>query len=417
MVVLKVLRFKKKVSELNLVTLKKEIKLPDEVLKAAQKLIQAGFKAYLAGGCVRDHLLFKEPKDYDIVTNAPPKTIEEIFPEHLSVGVQFGVYKLKNTKIDISYFRKDGDYHDHRKPESVSIGDEVSDTSRRDFTINALYYDIQASTILDYQNGLEDLNQRLIRAIGEPSFRFQEDALRILRAARFSSQLHFKIETETLKAMKDTAKLLKKISAERIREEIFKLFDTDKPLIGFEYLIKAHIWEALFDVHISHLPAEFRNIKYHKPPKTLAWLCGFFVYGYFGNPNKDLEKIIETLNHTLRLTNEEKKIFTHLGLLFLDKQEIEKKLDPLELIKIYESYKNEIEFAERFIRRARIIQAQKKEEILELLNQTARFVLKIRDINFPTAAQLLKEGFKEGKELGIELKKRQWEYFWGKKNF
>ena len=170
----------------------------------AAKLTAAGYTAYFAGGCVRDKLLDVEPKDYDIATSATPKQVLSLFPGSNEVGAHFGVVIVKHDghHVEIATFRTDGSYRDGRRPESVTFSTPDEDAHRRDFTINGLFENPSTGEIIDHIGGISDIQSRVIRAIGIPADRFQEDALRLLRAVRFSTTLGFPIEPVTLEAIK-----------------------------------------------------------------------------------------------------------------------------------------------------------------------------------------------------------------------
>ncbi len=204
----------------------------------ARKLFAAGHTAYLAGGCVRDKLLGLEPKDYDIATSATPAEVLKLFPKSNEVGAHFGVIIVKHEGhyIEIATFRTDGSYKDGRRPDSVTFSTPEEDALRRDFTINGLFENPETGEVTDYVNGVSDLKARILRAIGNPSDRFQEDALRLLRAIRFSTTLNFSIEPVTLAAIKDNAHLLEKISPERIRDEFSKIITSPNRRSGLELL-------------------------------------------------------------------------------------------------------------------------------------------------------------------------------------
>lgn len=193
--------------------------LPPEIRVAIQKLNARGHVAYVNGGSVRDFLLGREPKDHDISTDATPDEICEIFPDAITVGKAFGVLKFPGD-IEIASFRRDLEYSDHRRPEGVELAEPEEDARRRDFTINGMFYDPKTQQILDCVGGMDDLKARVVRAIGDPEERFEEDALRLLRAIRFTTELGFKLEPSTGDAVKRHARLVQKVSAERIRDEL-----------------------------------------------------------------------------------------------------------------------------------------------------------------------------------------------------
>ena len=208
-----------------------KIDLPEKVSRRIREIEDAGFEAYAVGGCVRDFLLSREPKDWDITTDALPKDIKKIFRRTVDTGIAHGTVTvlLGKEQFEVTTFRIDGKYSDGRHPDKVEFTPNLEeDLKRRDFTINALAYNPEKG-IIDLFGGMEDLKNKTIRAVGVPEERFGEDALRILRAFRFSAQLEFNIEEDTRKAASDLADTLKKISAERIRDELTKLLTSDHP--------------------------------------------------------------------------------------------------------------------------------------------------------------------------------------------
>ncbi len=212
--------------------------LPDSVINILSRLQQGGFSAFVAGGAVRDMLMDKTPHDYDIATSAKPKDVKAMFARTVDTGIKHGTVTVVENKTgyEVTTFRRDGEYADGRHPSSVSFVDDVrEDCARRDFTINAMMYSPDTG-ILDYFGGRNDIKRRLIRCVGEPERRFKEDALRMLRAVRFSAALSFKIEDSTWKAIKKCAVLIKKVSSERIAEEINKILLSENP----DYIRKLH---------------------------------------------------------------------------------------------------------------------------------------------------------------------------------
>ena len=188
-------------------------------------LRQNGYEAYLVGGCVRDLLLDRIPKDWDIATNAAPDRIETLFPKTLAIGKVFGIIAVVDDDgtVEVATYRADAPYADGRHPESVAFTDAREDALRRDFTINALFLDPATGEIRDFTGGLADLQARIIRAIDDPAVRFAEDHLRLLRAIRFAATLGFAIEPATFAAVRTLAPHIRNISAERIRDELFRL--------------------------------------------------------------------------------------------------------------------------------------------------------------------------------------------------
>jgi poly(A) polymerase len=191
-----------------------------------QRLQRAGFAAFWVGGCVRDFLLGREPQDYDIATDARPEKIDKLFKHTLAVGRKFGVMIVVEGKqqFQVATFRAEADYQDGRRPGKVVFSNAEADAQRRDFTVNGLFYDPIAEKLHDWVGGEQDLRAKIIRTIGAPEERFAEDHLRLLRAVRFAAQLGFEIEPETFAAVKRLASKIELISAERIRDELIKLF-------------------------------------------------------------------------------------------------------------------------------------------------------------------------------------------------
>jgi tRNA nucleotidyltransferase/poly(A) polymerase len=217
--------------------------LPVYVKEALQKLDEAGHIAYVVGGCVRDFLLHRATKDYDIATSADPDELCRLFPTALTIGKSFGVIKVplslpdgKTVTLEIATFRQDLEYRDHRHPSGVLFSGPAEDARRRDFSINALFFDPKTQRILDTVEGFADISGRIIRAIGNPSRRFEEDALRLLRAVRFSSRLDFLIEPHTYEAIRKHSKLIKKVSAERVRDELTGMLTGPRPGLALRML-------------------------------------------------------------------------------------------------------------------------------------------------------------------------------------
>ncbi len=217
-----------------------EINIPLYAQTALDMLHARGYKAYIVGGCVRDALLGKEPNDYDICTDCTPEGMKEVFASYntIETGIKHGTLTviIDHDPIEITTFRSDGTYSDHRKPDTVRFEKDLSqDLRRRDFTINALCYN-RREGLVDMFGGTDDLKHRIVRCVGDPRERFDEDALRILRAMRFSSVLDFEIEKNTSFAIHRQKELLKNISAERIAAELKKLLcGRDPARILIEY--------------------------------------------------------------------------------------------------------------------------------------------------------------------------------------
>jgi poly(A) polymerase/tRNA nucleotidyltransferase (CCA-adding enzyme) len=237
--------------------------VPKEIKSIAEKLGGAGYEAYLVGGCLRDLLLEKEPKDWDLTTNAKPAEIQKIFPDSVyenkfgTVGVKTGSKNLELAVVEVTTFRKEGKYTDKRHPDEITFAETIEeDLARRDFTVNAIALDLSShpdpasgggripgrffanaqndAGLVDPFRGQEDLKKKLIRAVGDPEERFEEDALRLMRAVRFAAQLDFTIEEKTAAAIKKHAGHLEFIAKERIRDELQKLLMTENAAAGIQ---------------------------------------------------------------------------------------------------------------------------------------------------------------------------------------
>ena len=221
---------------------------PENIALAIVRRLQgAGFLAFWVGGCVRDFLLGREPGDYDIATSALPEKIEELFSRTIPVGRKFGVMVVVEggRQFQVATFRAEADYQDGRHPERVAFGDAEADARRRDFTVNGLFYDPVRKQLNDWVGGEVDLRARIIRTIGVPGERFAEDHLRLLRAVRFAAQLDFSIEAGTFAALKANAAEIKTISAERVREELVKLFRPPHAPRGLDLLRESGLLEQV----------------------------------------------------------------------------------------------------------------------------------------------------------------------------
>jgi poly(A) polymerase len=264
-----------------------------------------GFQAYLAGGCVRDLLLGREPADFDVATSATPAQVMKIFPETYAVGVQFGVVLVplprgdnrstdeiaspKGHAVEVATFRSDLGYSDGRHPDQVQFSQNPrEDVARRDFTINGMMLDPVSGEVLDFVGGRDDLKARIVRAIGEPERRFAEDKLRMLRAVRFAARFEYEIEAETLAAIQRFAREIKMVSHERIRDELTKMLTEGHARRALLLLDKAGLLkEVLPEIYAMkgvQQPPEFHpegdvfthtlllldNLPHPCPP-TLAW--------------------------------------------------------------------------------------------------------------------------------------------------
>ena len=237
-----------------------------------ETLQRNGYQALLAGGCVRDVLLGREPADYDVATDATPERVLELFPEGVDVGAQFGVVLVprEGIRTEVATFRSDVSYSDGRHPDAVVYSKTPQeDVQRRDFTINGLLMRYDTGEILDYVGGQSDLRAGVIRAIGEPLRRFREDKLRMLRAVRFAARLGFTIASETFAAIKNYAAEIKQVSAERIREELTKLLTEGAAKRGFELLDESGLLQEVLP-EISQMKGVEQPPQYH--PEGDVWI-------------------------------------------------------------------------------------------------------------------------------------------------
>ena len=289
-----------------------ELYIEDGARFILDRLSDAGFEAYIAGGAVRDLLMNKTPHDYDIATNALPDEVKRIFKRTIDTGIKHGTVTVihNQTGYEVTTFRSDGDYPDGRRPASVRfISDPKRDCQRRDFTINAIMYSPKTG-ILDHVGGVRDIENGIIRCVGDAQKRLCEDALRMMRAIRFSAVLGFKIDNETERAIKAHSILIKKVSSERILEELNKILLSERP----EYIgelrrvgLLKHIMPELdrcfgepqrnkyhiYDVgeHIMH------TIKYSEPDLILRWAALLHDIGKPCCPSTDAKGTIHFYGH------------------------------------------------------------------------------------------------------------------------
>mgnify|MGYP006053430067 CR=1 FL=1 len=221
------------------------VRIPEEVKIISETLEKNGFEAYLVGGCVRDIMRDAEPKDWDLTTNAHPDDITRLFPEHYAnndygtVGIKTGSENARLEIVEVTPFRAESGYSDRRRPDEVTFGVSLQeDLARRDFTVNALAYNIKEQKIVDLYGGIEDLKAKRLRTVGEADARFNEDALRMMRAVRLAAELGYVIDGDTMTAVAKNAHLLKEIAIERIAAEFIRIIDSKEPMQGIIFLEK-----------------------------------------------------------------------------------------------------------------------------------------------------------------------------------
>ena len=293
----------------------KPIRLPveaNEAIRIVKRLQQSGFIAYLAGGCVRDALLHRTPKDYDVATNATPDMVREIFGKGktLAYGVSFGVIGVLPDRrrasgvsahaTEVATFRSDGTYSDGRRPDTVQFGDPEQDALRRDFTINGLFFDPIADNVIDYVGGQQDLTKGVLGTIGDPHARFGEDRLRMLRAVRFSASLGFEIHPVTEQAIFEHADAIHVISEERIGIEMRRVLVAPSVIDGLESLLKTGLAKSvipsLLEADMELLSKRILAAKSHDFRFRLAAILSLV---------NDSESSLRDLTKRWRLSNEE----------------------------------------------------------------------------------------------------------------
>jgi poly(A) polymerase len=241
---------------------------PSEAFNTAKTIVErlrvSGHKAFFVGGCVRDTLMKTPPREYDITTSATPEEIMAIFPQNVPIGASFGVILVLEGehKFEVATFRKDENYTDGRHPDRVVYSDdEREDVTRRDFTINGMLYDPISEELIDYVGAMEDVKRKIIRTIGDPVDRFNEDKLRMIRAVRFGARFGYQIEKDTVQAIKTLAPLISRVSAERIRDELVKITSQKNPGLGLTLLretgLLLHILPEVDEMYEVPQPPEF----------------------------------------------------------------------------------------------------------------------------------------------------------------
>ncbi len=281
--------------------------LPPDALSAlavVRRLVDAGHQAVLAGGCVRDLLLGGAPHDYDVATDAHPERVLSLFSASRQVGVQFGVVLVKQHRrwVEVATFRSDGPYLDGRRPVTVTLTDAQHDAFRRDFTVNGMFLDPLTGQIVDYVGGQADLHARVIRAIGTPAARFEEDYLRLLRAVRFAARLGFEVEPTTMAAIQANAAQLARVAPERVREELEKMLAHPARARAWALLstcgLRPHLWPGAAWTEVqSHRCA---TLLQRLPPKAPAELALAVLLA--DQPADEIERVARALT----LSNEQR---------------------------------------------------------------------------------------------------------------
>jgi poly(A) polymerase len=259
----------------------------EKAIAIVQRLREAGHEAYFAGGSVRDMLLGQPPDDYDIATAAHPEEIQKIFPRTLEVGAQFGVILVLHDgdSFEVATFRHDGPYLDGRRPSEVRYAGMEEDIRRRDFTVNGMMYDPVEDRVIDLVGGKEDVARRIIRAIGDPRARFQEDRLRMIRAARFAASLGFEIEADTFEAMRAEAAHVTLVSWERIGEEVTRILTEGGARRGFDIMDATGLLAEILP-EIAQMKGIEQTPDYH--PEGDVFAHTMLVIGQLAEPTESL---------------------------------------------------------------------------------------------------------------------------------
>ncbi len=283
-----------------------------KAMPVLNKIEEAGYKAYFVGGCVRDTLLNREIHDIDIASSAFPHEIEAMFHHTIDLGKDHGtiIVVYNSETFEITTFRVESSYSDFRRPDSVSFVRNLrEDTLRRDFTINALAFDNKGK-LLDYHGGLSDLNNKIIRAVGNPEERFLEDALRIIRAVRFSSQLGFEIEEFTLNAMIKLCQHIQYLSIERINVEFTKFLQGNHFIENYKYLFSSHLAQYLPEINKFNLKTGLHSLAcilkaYYQENNTISerLIWGLLLYTLNCSP-LEAKQILKTWKHSNKNTND-----------------------------------------------------------------------------------------------------------------
>ena len=256
-------------------------------LRVVETLRRAGFQALLAGGCVRDLALGRIPKDWDVATDARPEEVAALFEHTVPVGAQFGisVVMLNEGDYEVARFRRDGPYRNGRWPASIEPADARADAQRRDFTINGLFYDPASGAILDYVGGQQDLDAKVIRAIGDPAARFAEDYLRLLRAVRFAARLGFTIEPATWDALCARVECIVGVSAERVRDELTLLLTEGGAVRGLRLLDESGLLKVVLP-EVAAMRGVPQEAEFH--PEGDVWTHVLLLFEYLDEPSAEL---------------------------------------------------------------------------------------------------------------------------------
>lgn len=290
------------------------------------KLQQAGFEALWAGGCVRDQLLGCEPKDYDVATSARPEEIRELFGKRrtLPIGAAFGVITVLGGEtagqIEVATFRRDSGYSDGRHPDTVEFTDAREDAIRRDFTINGMFYDPLSEQVVDYVGGQQDLESRIVRAIGNPHERIDEDKLRMLRGVRFAATFEFELDSATLAAIKQHVHEIKVVSEERIGAELIRMLSHPNKVVAARLLLESQLleqvmpesWPLINDWKRETWEPRFAELQ-RLDSNEFEPAISVLFRSYFESPSADVAQLASRLKSAWRLTNQQRDRIAWIG--------------------------------------------------------------------------------------------------------
>ena len=383
-----------------------KIEVPKKVQTIIRTLQEHGYDAYAVGGCVRDSLLFRSPADWDITTSAKPLEVKEIFKRTVDTGLQHGTVTVLIEKegFEVTTYRIDGEYEDSRHPKEVIFtGNLEEDLKRRDFTINAMAYN-DAVGLVDVFGGRQDLQDKIVRCVGNPQERFTEDALRILRAVRFSAQLGFSIEEKTKEAAKILAPTLKNISAERIQTELLKLLVSKNP----HYLKTA--WElGITKIVLPEFDSMMENDMGEKTLKAFAYTNADKVERLavlFANMEKTPEKsrdLAKKILRRLRFDNDTINKVSELVFWHTCPWECTKKAVRIVLSQCTPSLFPVL----LNVRRAELLAEEKPDkESLEFLERSGQFYKEIMEKKECISIKMLAVSGKDFIEMGVEPGKK-----------
>jgi len=415
-----------------------EINLPKHVKYIIEKLNEAGYEAYIVGGCVRDSIMKIAPKDWDITTSAYPEEVKDIFSKTIDTGIKHGTVTIMLDKqgYEVTTYRVDGLYEDFRRPKEVTFTQNIiEDLKRRDFNMNAIAYHPKEGYV-DPFNGMEDIKNKVISCVGVADERFNEDALRMLRAVRFSAKLGFNIDEETYESIKTNAKLIENISAERIREELSKTILSDNPM-KFNDLYETGVLDYIMPEFSKILETEqchpyhcynvgihtLRAVENIEKKYYLRWAMLFHDLGkaevkttengvdHFYGHEKHSEKLANDIMNRLKFDNKNKNLIKRLIKYHEYRPELEKKHVRKMISKVGKDIFLDLIEVQRADGMAKSIQMKEDVMLRELeVKQIYEKILEDKECIDKkemaiTGNDLIKGGFNQGKELGETLDK------------